>query len=63
MVDWTPVPRICHVCENKTITYMSFHQGESTTLVVCFDCLSVGIKWIVNQGRAAEGRLEIGKDE
>lgn len=45
---------VCTSCEKVTQSAMNFSENGKIVFVVCFECLSLGIRWIVRQARDDE---------
>ncbi len=48
---------ICNICEKRTTGYYRFTEEEDVKLTVCMECITLGLRWIVNQARS-ERELE-----
>ncbi len=45
--------QICHICEKRTTGFFSFLEEHEIKLTICVECITLGLRWVANQGRAA----------
>ena len=42
---------VCTCCEKAGEAHMSLSEGGKVVFVVCYECIGVGLRWLVAMGR------------